>query len=53
MVAESTITKMNDLTEQSLFVLICVSLTADIENDSPIFFVKGCMIIMTLEVCSS
>jgi hypothetical protein len=37
MMAESTITKINDLTEQSLFVFICISLTANIENDSPIF----------------
>jgi hypothetical protein len=53
MMAECTITKINDLTEQSLFVFICISLTANIENDSPIFFfilVTGNIIIMPLEV---
>jgi hypothetical protein len=40
-VADSTVTKTNDLAEQSLFVFICISLTANIENDSPIFLLKA------------
>jgi hypothetical protein len=51
--AESTITKTNDLAEQSLFVFICISLTANIGSDSSIVFVQGSIVIMPLEVCSS
>jgi len=39
-VAEIAITKTNDLAQQSLFVFICISLTANIENDGPIFLLK-------------
>jgi hypothetical protein len=53
MMVESTITITNDLAEQSLFVFICISLTANIQNDGSIVSVQGSNVIMPLEVCSS
>ena len=40
MTAGCAITKTNDLAEQSVFVFISISLTANIENGSPTFLLK-------------